>query len=127
MLYSEILDTGIMEKCLYSCFISQTEPSNIKEALKENSWIEAMQEELSQFAKLKVWRLVDLPEKKQAIGTKWVFKCKKDDRGVGTRNKARLVVQGFRQQEGLDFTDVFAPVARLEAIRLLEQLKKQSM
>ncbi|KAJ0617967.1 putative RNA-directed DNA polymerase [Helianthus annuus] len=77
-----------------------------------------MQEELLQFKKLGVWRLVDLPEDQKLIKTKWVFKCKRDDRGVIVRNKARLVVQGFSQLEGIDFTEVYAPVARLEAIRI---------
>ncbi|KAF5768457.1 putative RNA-directed DNA polymerase [Helianthus annuus] len=100
------------------CFISQIEPRTYKEALTEDSWVNAMQEELNQFEKLKVWKLVDLPEGHRKINTKWVFKCKRDDRGVVVRNKARLVVQGFSQQEGIDFTEVYAPVARLEAIRI---------
>ena len=87
-------------------------------AFKEPSWVQAMQEELAQFEKLQVWELVDLPAGEHAIGTRWVYKCKHDDKGIVTRNKARLVVQGFAQQEGLDYTEVFAPVARLEAIRL---------
>ncbi|KAK1434274.1 hypothetical protein QVD17_00010 [Tagetes erecta] len=74
--------------------------------------------ELQQFRKLKVWELVDLPPNKCPIGTKWVFRNKPDDRGVVIRNKARLVVQGFAQEEGIDYTEVFAPVARLEAIRI---------
>ena len=87
-------------------------------ALKDGAWVEAMmQEELGQFDKLHVWDLVDLPPGEFAIGTKWVFKCKHDDRGVLIRNKARLVVKGFNQQEGIDYDEVFAPVARLEAIR----------
>ncbi|MGS7221152.1 reverse transcriptase domain-containing protein, partial [Micrococcus luteus] len=77
-----------------------------------------MQMELQQFRKLKVWELVDLPPNKCPIGTKWVFRNKPDDRGVVIRNKARLVVQGFAQEEGIDYTEVFAPVARLEAIRI---------
>ena len=77
-----------------------------------------MQEELVQFEKLHVWHLVDLPPGEFAIGTKWVFKCKRDDRGILIRNKARLVVKGFNKQEGIDYEEVFAPVARLEAIRL---------
>jgi hypothetical protein len=72
-----------------------------------------------QFDKLKVWKLVKLPKGKMPIGTRWVFRNKKDDTGVIVRNKARLVVQGFYQQEGIDFDDVFAPVARLEAIGIL--------
>ncbi|KAJ0458572.1 putative RNA-directed DNA polymerase [Helianthus annuus] len=101
-----------------SCFISQVEPRTYKEALTEDSWVNAMQEELSQFEKLGVWKLVDLPEGHRKINTKSVFKYKRDDPGVVVRNKARLVVQGFSQQEGIDFTEVYAPVARLEAIRI---------
>ncbi|KAJ0817154.1 putative RNA-directed DNA polymerase [Helianthus annuus] len=117
-LFVSIEKTGIVNECLYSCFISQEEPKNIHMALKDNSWVEAMQEELAQFAKLKVWELVDLPKGEREIGTKWVFRCKKDERGIVTRNKARLVVKGFNQQEGIDYNEVFALVARLEAIRL---------
>ncbi|GKC49627.1 putative ribonuclease H-like domain-containing protein, partial [Tanacetum coccineum] len=65
-----------------------------------------------------VWKLMDLPNKKRAIGTKWVFRNKKDERGIMIRNKARLVAQGHRQEEGIDYEEVFAPVARIEAIRL---------
>ncbi|KAI3743509.1 hypothetical protein L1987_61219 [Smallanthus sonchifolius] len=117
-LYTEILDTGVMETCLHAAFVSQLEPKNVKEALTDNYWIEAMQDELSQFQKLHVWDLVDLPKGFQPIGTRWVFKCKTDDRHVVVKNKARLVVQGFYQQEGLDYMEVYAPVARIEAIRL---------
>ncbi|KAI3818972.1 hypothetical protein L1987_12794 [Smallanthus sonchifolius] len=106
------------ENSMFSCFISQTEPKNIKAALLENSWVEAMQEELLQFSKLHVWNLVDLPKNKVPIGTRWVFRNKKDEGGTVIRNKARLVVQGFYQEEGIDYEEVFAPVARLEAIRM---------
>ncbi|GJW07049.1 putative ribonuclease H-like domain-containing protein [Tanacetum coccineum] len=70
------------------------------------------------FKILKVWRLVDLPKGKHAIGTKWVYRNKKDERGILVRNKARLVAQGYTQEEGIDYDEVFAPVARIEAIRL---------
>nr|GFC15803.1 putative ribonuclease H-like domain-containing protein [Tanacetum cinerariifolium] len=82
------------------------------------SWIEAMQDELLQFKLQKVWRLVDLPKGRHAIGTKWVYRNKKDERGIVVRNKARLVTQGYTQEEGIDYGEVFAPVARIEAIRL---------
>nr|GEV92251.1 putative ribonuclease H-like domain-containing protein [Tanacetum cinerariifolium] len=75
-------------------------------------------EELLQFKMHKVWVLVDLPHGKRAIGTKWVFKNKKDERGIVVRNKARLVAQGHIQDKGIDYEEVFAPVARIEAIRL---------
>ncbi|GJU59437.1 putative ribonuclease H-like domain-containing protein [Tanacetum coccineum] len=87
-------------------------------ALSNSSWVEAMQEELLQFKLQQVWILVDLPNGKKAIGTKWVFRNKKDERGIMIRNKARLVAQGHRQEEGIDYEEVFAPVARIEAIRL---------
>ncbi|GJS32449.1 putative ribonuclease H-like domain-containing protein [Tanacetum coccineum] len=77
-----------------------------------------MQEELLQFKIQKVWTLVDLPSGKKAIGTKWVYRNKKDERGIVVRNKARLVAQGYKQEEGIDYDEVFAPVARVEAIRL---------
>nr|GEV34276.1 copia protein [Tanacetum cinerariifolium] len=66
----------------------------------------------------KVWILVDLPHRKRAIGTKWVYRNKNDERGIVVRNKARLVAQGHTQEEGIDYEEVFAPVARIEAIRL---------
>nr|GFC91745.1 putative ribonuclease H-like domain-containing protein [Tanacetum cinerariifolium] len=77
-----------------------------------------MQEELLQFKMQKVWVLVDLPYGKREIGTKWVYMNKKDERGIVIRNKARLIVQGHTQEDVIDYEEVFAPVARIEAIRL---------
>ncbi|GJV28711.1 putative ribonuclease H-like domain-containing protein [Tanacetum coccineum] len=77
-----------------------------------------MQEELLQFQLQKVWTLVNLPNGKRAIRTKWVFRNKKDERVIVVRNKARLVIQGYTQEEGIDYDEVFAHVARIEAIRL---------
>ncbi|GKA70595.1 putative ribonuclease H-like domain-containing protein [Tanacetum coccineum] len=77
-----------------------------------------MQDELLQFKLQKVWTLVDLPNGKRVIGTKWVFRNKKDESGIVIKNKARLVAQGYTQEEGIDYDEVYAPVARLEAIRL---------
>nr|GEW61633.1 hypothetical protein [Tanacetum cinerariifolium] len=104
--------------CMFACFLSQEEPKQVHQALKDPSWIEAIQEELIQFKMQKVWILVDLPYEKWAIGTKWVYRNKKDKRGIVIRNKARLVTQGHTQEEGIDYEEVFAPVARIEAIRL---------
>nr|GEV47235.1 ribonuclease H-like domain-containing protein [Tanacetum cinerariifolium] len=97
---------------------TRKKPERVHQALKEPSWIEAIQEELLQFKMQKVWVLVDLPHGKRAIGTKWVFMNKKDERSIVVRNKARLVAQGHTQDEGIDYEEVFAPVARIEAIRL---------
>ncbi|GKB35922.1 putative ribonuclease H-like domain-containing protein [Tanacetum coccineum] len=106
------------QNCLFACFLSQEEPKTISQALKDESWVEAMQEELLQFKLQQVWILVDLPFGKKAIGTKWVFRNKRDERSIVVKNKARLVAQGHRQEEGIDYDEVFAPVARIEAIRL---------
>nr|GFB78313.1 hypothetical protein [Tanacetum cinerariifolium] len=77
-----------------------------------------MQEELDQFARLKVWRLVPRPKGKTIIKTRWIFKNKKDESNLFIQNKARLVAVGYSQQEGINYDEMFAPVARIEAIRL---------
>ncbi|GKA92120.1 putative ribonuclease H-like domain-containing protein [Tanacetum coccineum] len=92
--------------------------NSVAQALNDPDWVEAMQEEMQQFINQKVWKLVPLPDGKIAIGTKWILKNKRDARGIVVRNKARLVAQGHRQEEGIDYDEVFAPVARIEAIRL---------
>jgi len=99
--------------------ISQIEPKNVNETLEDESWIEAMREELDQFKKNEVWMLVEPPTNKVVIGVKWVFRNKLDEQGKVVRNKARLVAKGYSQQEGIDFTETYAHVARLEAILIL--------
>nr|GEU64433.1 hypothetical protein [Tanacetum cinerariifolium] len=94
------------------------EPNKIFDALKDPCWVEAMQEELLKFKIQNVWILVDCPRGVRPIGTKWVLKNKKDERGIVISNKARLVAQGHTQEEGIDYEEVFAPVTRIEAIRL---------
>ncbi|GKA13436.1 retrovirus-related pol polyprotein from transposon TNT 1-94 [Tanacetum coccineum] len=103
----------------FFCFISTIEPKNVNEALTDDSWIVAMQEELNQFIANDVWELVPQPRNMTIIGTKWVFRNKLDENGIVSRNKARLVAQGYNQQEGIDYDETYAPVARLESIRIL--------
>ncbi|GJY79252.1 retrovirus-related pol polyprotein from transposon TNT 1-94, partial [Tanacetum coccineum] len=91
---------------------------NYKEALTQACWIEAMQEELHEFERLEVWELVPPPDKAFVISLKWIYKVKLDELGGILKNKARLVARGYRQEEGIDFEESFAPVARLEAIRI---------
>jgi len=105
--------------CAFQAFLSTMEPKNHEEALKDADWINAMQEELNEFERNKVWHLEPIPKSKRVIGLKWVFRNKLDEYGTIIRNKARLVVKGYNQQEGIDFEETFAPVARLEAIRIL--------
>ncbi|GJY56485.1 putative ribonuclease H-like domain-containing protein [Tanacetum coccineum] len=107
-----------IQNCLFTCFLSRKELKKIIHALKDPRWIKAMQEELLQFMLQEVWTLVDLPNGKKAIGSKEVFRNKKYERGIVIRNKARLVAQGYTQEEGIDYDTFFAPVPRIEAIRL---------
>ncbi|GJU25835.1 retrovirus-related pol polyprotein from transposon TNT 1-94 [Tanacetum coccineum] len=100
-------------------FISTIEPKNVNEALGDESWIVTMQEELNQFIANDIWELVPQPRNMTIIGTKWVFRNKLDENGIVSRNKARLVAQGYNQQEGIDYDETYAPVARLESIRIL--------
>ncbi|GJS50358.1 retrovirus-related pol polyprotein from transposon TNT 1-94 [Tanacetum coccineum] len=106
------------EMCMFALTVSRTEPKNIKEAMADSAWIESMQEELHQFDRLDVWELVDIPLCKNFINLKWLWKNKHDEENTVIRNKSRLVYKGYAQKEGIDFEESFAPVARLEAVRL---------
>ncbi|KAK1619716.1 hypothetical protein QYE76_025233 [Lolium multiflorum] len=104
----------------HHAYISVVEPKKVFEALEDSDWVEAMHEELNNFKRNKVWTLVKKPKEcRNVIGTKWIFKNKQDEFGNIVRNKARLVAQGFSQVEGIDFGETYAPVARLESIRIL--------
>jgi hypothetical protein len=100
-------------------FIVLFEPRDIGHALSDSSWVNVMQEELENFERNQVWTLVDPSRDMNVIETKWVFKNKHEEDGEVVRNKARLVAQGYSQVEGLNFREIFAPVARLEAIKIL--------
>nr|GFC41250.1 retrovirus-related Pol polyprotein from transposon TNT 1-94 [Tanacetum cinerariifolium] len=93
-------------------------PKTYKETLTQSCWIKAMQEELHEFERLKVWELVPRPDQVMVITLKWIYKVKLDELGGILKNKARLVARGYRQEEGIDFEESFAPVARLEAIQI---------
>jgi hypothetical protein len=104
--------------CEHYSFVSSIEPFRVEEALQDPDWVLAMQEELNNFKRNEVWILVPRPMQ-NVVGTKWVFRNKQDEHAVVTRNKARLVAKGYAQVTGLDFEETFAPVARLESIRIL--------
>nr|GEY62521.1 retrovirus-related Pol polyprotein from transposon TNT 1-94 [Tanacetum cinerariifolium] len=104
------------EMCMYALTVSTAEPKNIKEAMANSAWIEAMQEELHQFDRLQVWKLVDKPFDELIIKLKWLLKNKKDEDQTVIRHKARLVEKGYAQEEGIDFEESFALIARLEAV-----------
>ncbi|GJT57269.1 integrase, catalytic region, zinc finger, CCHC-type containing protein [Tanacetum coccineum] len=109
----------LANSCLFACLLSSIEPANVAEALKDANWVSAMQDKLDQFARLKVWRLVPRPDGKTITKTKWISKNKKDENILVIRNKASLVAVRYCQQEGIDYDETFALVARIEAIRLL--------
>ncbi|KAL6312496.1 hypothetical protein AAG906_032877 [Vitis piasezkii] len=100
-------------------FVINHPQDQIIDALVDENWMIAMQEELNQFERSEVCELVPIPQNQSAIGTRWVFRNKMDENGIIIRNKARLVAQGFNQEEVIDYEETFAPVARLEAIRML--------
>nr|GEU89514.1 hypothetical protein [Tanacetum cinerariifolium] len=104
--------------CYYDAFLTSVEPKTYKEALTQSCWIEAMQEDLNEFECLEVWELVPRPDQVMVITLKLIYKVKLDELGGILKNKARLVDRGYRQEEGIDFEESFAPVARLEAIRI---------
>ncbi|GJV61688.1 retrovirus-related pol polyprotein from transposon TNT 1-94 [Tanacetum coccineum] len=106
------------EVCMYALTVSTIEPKNIKEAMADHNWIESMQDELNQFEILQVWELVPRPEGKNIIALKWLWKNKCDAENIMVRNKTRLVVKGYRQEEGIDFKESFASIVRLEAVRM---------
>jgi hypothetical protein len=100
-------------------FVALFEPRDVEHALSDSSWVNAMHKELENFERNQVWTLVVPPRDVNVIGTKCVFKNKQGEDGEVVRNKACLVAQGYSQVEGLDFDETFAPVTRLEAIRIL--------
>ncbi|GKC07318.1 retrovirus-related pol polyprotein from transposon TNT 1-94 [Tanacetum coccineum] len=104
--------------CYYNAFLTAIEPKTYKDALTQSCWIKAMKEELNEFERLRVRELVPRPDKVMVITLKWIYKVKLDElRGI-LKNKARLVDRGYRQEEGIDFEESFAPVARLEDISI---------
>ncbi|GJZ06637.1 retrovirus-related pol polyprotein from transposon TNT 1-94 [Tanacetum coccineum] len=104
--------------CYFDAFLTSVEPKNFKQAMMEPSWIDAIQEEIHEFKRLQVWELVPCLDKVMLIKLKWIYKVKTDEFGRVLKNKARLVAQGFKQEEGINFEESFAPVARIEAIRI---------
>jgi len=97
--------------CETMAFVSQVKLKNLEEALQDNNWIAAMQEELNQFEYNEVWSLVPRTSEMNITGTKWVYRNKMDEHGAITRNKARLVAKGYNQEEGIDYDETYAPVA----------------
>jgi hypothetical protein len=94
------------------------ETKNVNESSEDVNWLKSMNEELDQIEKNNTWELVPIPAYKNVIGSKWVFKNKMNEQGKFVKNKSRLVCKGYAQFEGQDFDETFAPVERLEAIKM---------
>nr|GFB33014.1 hypothetical protein [Tanacetum cinerariifolium] len=110
------LTAASASECLFADFLSKIELKKVFEALKHLGWVDAMQEELNQFYRNKVWTFVPLLYGKIAIGSKWVFRNKNDEHETITKNKARLVAQGYSQEQEIDYDETFTPLSRMEAI-----------
>jgi hypothetical protein len=108
------------------CMLAAEEPRDMDEANGDAAWRAAMDEEMASITENKTWELASLPRGCKAIGLKWVFKVKRDATGDIVKHKARLVAKGYAQREGVDFEEVFAPVARMETVRLLLALAAHS-
>nr|GEY86057.1 integrase, catalytic region, zinc finger, CCHC-type, peptidase aspartic, catalytic [Tanacetum cinerariifolium] len=104
--------------CLYSSVLLKVEPKNFKATITEDCWFQAMQDEIYEFDRLQVLELVTQPDCVMIIALKWIYKVKLNEYGDVLKNKARLVAKGYRQEKGIDFEESFAPVARIEAIRI---------
>ena len=101
------------------------DPVLFEEAVKDEKWQKAMVEEMKAIEKNSTWELVDLPKGEKAIGVKWVYKTKRKPNGEIDKYKARLVVKGYKQEYGVDYTEVFAPVARLDTVRMVIAMAAQ--
>nr|GEU31345.1 retrovirus-related Pol polyprotein from transposon TNT 1-94 [Tanacetum cinerariifolium] len=104
--------------CLYNSVLSKVEPKKFKSTITEDCWFQAMQDEIHEFDRIQVWELVPQPNCVMIIALKWIYKVKLDEYDDVLKNKARLVAKGCRQVNGIDFEESFAPVARIDAIRI---------
>lgn len=112
-------NTDVIELEEELLLLSVEEPVYYQQAVNENSWKEAMRKEIEAIERNNTWKLVELPSGHKPIGLKWVYKLKRNTEGDIVKYKARLVAKGYVERQGVDFEEVFAPVIRLETVRLL--------
>ena len=126
---SEIYEQGAANEgmnSLFALYFQVDDPIHFEYAIKDRKWIEAMDEEINAIEKNKTWELFDLPKGKEVIGVKWLYKTKRNIEEKIERNKARLVVKGYRQQQGRDYEENLAPVARMETMRAVLSIAAQN-
>lgn len=117
---------GIEDPITYFALFADCDPMTFESAVKEEKWRQAMDDEIDAIERNDTWELIDLPPGQKSIGVKWVFKTKLKANGEVDKYKARLVVKGYKQEYGIDYTEVFAPVARHDTIRLIIALAAQN-
>ena len=118
--------TRSLSEVYQRCSVAVLEPDSFKSAAKSQVWLDAMKEELKMIEKNQTWELTERPKNKHVIGVRWVYRTKLNSDGSVNKHKARLVVKGYAQYYGVDYTDTFSPVARLDTIRLLFALAAQN-
>jgi len=104
----------------------ESEDVSFEEAMVDEKWKKAMDEEIAAIERNNTWELSELPQGARPIGVKWVFKKKMNVQGEIKRYKAQLVAKGYKQRERVDYAEVFAPVTRMETIRLLISIAAQN-
>lgn len=105
--------------------VTEDDPVTYEEAVKSKTWRDAMKKEMVAIEKNKTWELTNLPTGMKPIGVKWIYKTKLKENGEIDKFKARLVAKGYAQQYGVDYTEVFAPVAKMDTIRILVSISTQ--
>lgn len=118
-------ETEEVENTTLFCLMADSTPMHFEDAVQDKNWRQAMDEEMNSIRKNNTWELTTLPKGKQTVTVKWIFKEKKNAKGEVEKYKARLVAKGFSQRAGIDYEEVFAPVARMETIRLVISLAAQ--
>ncbi|KAL6286215.1 hypothetical protein ACE6H2_010605 [Prunus campanulata] len=111
---------------VHFALFADSDPVSFSDAVREPKWQKAMDEEIKSIEKNNTWELTELPQGHKTIGVKWVFKTKLNEKGEIHKHKARLVAKGYKQEYGVDYTEVFAPVARHDTIRLVISMAAQN-
>ena len=125
-IYDELQDAENNDSCIKFPLLAHCDPISFEEAIKVDKWISAMDEEIQSIEKNDTWDLLDFSKGEDVIGVQQVYKTKYNADGKVEKDKARLVAKGFSQQPGIDYNETFAPVARLDTIRMILSIAAQN-
>lgn len=118
-IYQNTEDVDLPDSDIEALLVEAEEPTNYSDAARDPDWVKAMNNEIQSIKKNKTWSLSKLPAGHKAIGLKWVFKLKRNAEGEVIKHKARLVAKGYVQKHGVDYEEVFAPLARIDTVKLI--------